>query len=179
MWSHKNLLNWGPFEGAISMLYRTLKKWLFLLCFSTIIYEKKFTLPSRGRESWFFNKVLNSKNFEPFWRSWRKRLRGYLLWKESSNFGNIDGIIGSCVGRRAYTEKEGQVQAEWKGAQKPGWLWMLNPFQVAQPVSLTVKKHPQQDCVHLYSILFSHISLQIKMPWHSGPGGQRHGPVFA
>ena len=46
MWIHASLLNWGPFEGAISIPYRTVKEWLCLQSFSAIIYEKRISLPS-------------------------------------------------------------------------------------------------------------------------------------
>lgn len=43
-------MNWGPFEGAISIPYITLKERLFLQSFSAITYEKRISLPSgKGR----------------------------------------------------------------------------------------------------------------------------------
>lgn len=66
MGSHTNLLNWGPFEGAISILSRTLKEWLFLPSFSAIIYEKKVALPSGEGKADSLTKCSIQKTSSPF-----------------------------------------------------------------------------------------------------------------
>lgn len=65
MKSH-NLLNWGPFEGVIHMLYRILKEWLFLQSLSAIIYKKKVTLPSGEGKADSLTKCSIQKTSSPF-----------------------------------------------------------------------------------------------------------------
>lgn len=82
----RNLLNWGPFEGVIHMLYRTLKEWLFLQSLSAIIYKKEITLPSGEGKADSLTKFSIQKTSSPFEGAGEKKTLGLPPLKRKFKF---------------------------------------------------------------------------------------------